>query len=68
MSPLTIIAPTDAQLLTIGHMCDERGLQRPDAVASKAEASEIIDALRASRYDPARYAYPFTDTYDDVPF
>jgi len=52
MSRETIEAPTDAQLLTIRHMCAERGLERPEVVWSKREASEIITALIAGRYNP----------------
>lgn len=74
MSPLTIQAPTDAQLLTIRHMCDERDLPRPGAVCSKAEASEIIGALSAGTYDPERYRLTYgwlgldVPTPDDMPF
>lgn len=68
MSPLTILAPTDAQLQLIAKLVREQGWQPPQTVASKAEASEIIDAMLGSIYDPGRYVYPFVDTYDDVPF
>lgn len=69
MSPLlTIEAPTDAQLLTIHAMLAERDLPRPDAVASKAEASEIIRAISHNVYDPGRYAYPFSMSDDEIPF
>jgi len=59
---LTIEAPTDAQLDYIAGLCADRGLVFPAAVYSKAEASEIIDAIRQGRYDPDAYdpaAVPF---------
>lgn len=74
MSPRTIEAPTDAQLLTIRHMCDERDLPRPEAVFSKAEASEIITAISLGQYDPDFYAlaaptyYGLDTEANDVPF
>lgn len=52
MSLLTILAPSDAQLLTIAHMCDERGLERPQAIYSKEDASSIIGAILHGQYDP----------------
>lgn len=55
MSALTVIAPSDAQLLYIAGLCAERGLERPAAVYSKAEASEIIAAILQGQYDPADY-------------
>lgn len=65
---LTILAPTDAQLTYIRSLCDTQGWQHPDAVTSKAEATEIIDAMKASTYNPERYAYPFASGDLDVPF
>ena len=59
MSPLTIEAPTDPQLYLIAKLCREQGWQYPDAVCSKTEASEIIDAMRNCTYRVERYAYPF---------
>ena len=54
MSPVTIVAPTDAQLGDIASLCREHGLPMP-VVYSKQEASEIIGAMREGRYDPERY-------------
>lgn len=48
-----------AQLDYIGRLCDEKQAERPDEPLSKAEASEIIDALQAGTYDPAKYHVPF---------
>jgi hypothetical protein len=68
VSPLTIEAPSDAQLLTIRHMLTERGLARPDVIASKREASEIITAIQDGSYNPELYAYPFASGELGVPF
>lgn len=68
MSPLLIEAPSDAQLLYIWKLCDEHHVDRPQAVASKTEASEIIDAIRGGTYDPGRYCWPFSMSSEDVPF
>jgi hypothetical protein len=68
VSPLTIVAPTDSQLAYIRSLCETQGWQYPDAIASKAEAGEIIDAMKASTYNPERYAYPFLSGDLDVPF
>ena len=64
---LDVIAPTDPQLAYIAALCQERELPMPGAVASKQEASRIIEELRQHRYDPANYAYPFA-WQQDVPF
>lgn len=56
---LRIEAPSDAQLALIARLCREQGWELPEAVASKAEASEIISAMLASTYDPTRYEYPW---------
>jgi hypothetical protein len=69
-----IEAPTDAQLLTIRHMCAERELPRPEVVFSKKEASEIISAISLGQYDPAFYTlgagtyYGLDTDASDVPF
>lgn len=69
---LRIEAPTDAQLAYIASLCREQGLEPPGAVYSKAEASEIIGAMRASTYRADDYAAPgadaLLDDYPDVPF
>ena len=62
-------APSDAQLLTIRqHMLSERGLEPPDVIASKREASEIIGAIQAGTYNPELYAYPFKSGELGCPF
>ncbi len=61
--PLTIEAPTDAQLNYIAKLCEDRQVLLPEAVYSKTEASAIIDRLRAGTYRADDY------TVDDgVPF
>lgn len=55
MSPLTVEAPTDAQLVLIANMCSERNLERPTAVYSKADASHCIEAILRGQYDPDFY-------------
>jgi hypothetical protein len=64
---LLLEPPTDAQLGFIRKLCTEQGWQFPDAVASKTEASLIIDEMRASTYRPEKYAVPFPEE-DNVPF
>ena len=39
--------------------CATLSVPLPEAVASKQEASAIIDAIRERRYDPADYEYPW---------
>jgi hypothetical protein len=71
---LRIEAPSDAQIRYIRGLCDEHGHEFPEAVFSKAEASEIIAAILHRQYDPAFYAlgaptYYGADADDsDVPF
>jgi hypothetical protein len=75
---LRIEAPSDAQLCYIRGLCDEYGWQHPDAVASKAEASAIITAMKDGSYRAADWAWtadPFRDSdidyysdEDGVPF
>jgi hypothetical protein len=64
---LQVLAPTDAQLSYIAGLCDERGLEPPQVVASKQEASEIIGRILARDYDPGDYCYPY-GWQQDVPF
>lgn len=66
MTVSDIQAPTDAQLALIRRLVREQGWEAPDAVASKREASEIIDAMLGSTYDAGRYVWPRGD--EDVPF
>jgi hypothetical protein len=68
VSPLLVEAPSDAQLLTIRHMLAERGLEPPDVIARKREASEIIGAIQAGTYNPELYAYPLKSGELGVPF
>ena len=59
MTATRIEAPTDAQLAYIFSLCREHAIPPPDAVASKQEASAIIEAMRAGRYDHNEYSYPW---------
>lgn len=59
MTAFLLEAPTDAQLAYIRDLCERHGLTPPEAVASKTEASAIIDAIRAGRYGPDEYALPW---------
>lgn len=59
MTGLVIEAPSDAQLAYITRLCAQRGLCPPEAVASFKEAGEIIDAIKAGKYDPTLYEYPW---------
>jgi len=69
MARETIEAPTDPQLLTIRHMCAERGLERPEVVWSKREASEIISGIIAGTYRPNDYRqFEVEVDEDEVPF
>lgn len=80
MTAVVIVAPTDAQLAYIRSLCVERGHEFPPAVHSKAEASEIIEAIGRGQYDHRHYApshlaaeYGYDDldpewSDDDVPF
>lgn len=52
-------APTDAQLGYIASLCQARELPLPAAVASKQEASRIIEELRGWKYVPENYAFPW---------
>lgn len=65
---LTVHAPSDAQLAYIASLCRTRGWDYPDAIASKEEASRIIDAMTSGTYRPEDFAYPWHDYAADVPF
>ena len=52
---LTVEPPTDKQLGYIAGLCEERGLDFPEAVHSVTEASEIIAAILSRTYEPMRY-------------
>lgn len=56
MSATAIVAPSDSQLDYIRDRCEARGLEPPDVVYSKTEASEIIDAILHRQYDPDFYS------------
>jgi hypothetical protein len=64
---LRVIAPTDNQLRYIADLCEARGLEHPQVIASTQEASEIIDRILAREYDPGAYCYPY-GWQEDVPF
>jgi len=64
---LRVIAPSDNQLRCIAAMCEERGLEPPQVVASAQEASEIIGRIGRREYDPDDYVYPF-GWERDLPF
>ncbi len=53
---MTSEAPTDPQLAYIARLCADRDLETPEAVYSKAEASEIISRIRAGTYRAEDYA------------
>lgn len=67
MTTFTVLAPTDAQLEYIASLCEDRGLEPPQVVASKQEASEIIGLIIRRDYDPGDYSYPF-GWQEDIPF
>ena len=67
--------PTDNQLLTIKHMCDERGLERPEAVWSVEHGRELFEQIKNGTYraeDHRVTADPFNpdEGYEDydLPF
>lgn len=64
---LRVVAPSDSQLRYIADLCEARGLEPPQVVASMQEASEIISRILAREYDPGAYCYPY-GWQDDVPF
>ena len=51
--------PTDSQIAYIYSLCEQVGLERPGAIASKQEATRMIDELKGHVYNPDDYAYPF---------
>jgi hypothetical protein len=50
---------TDAQLALIDRLVREKGLQGPDTPLSKADASRVIEQIKAGEYDPAAWTVPF---------
>ena len=55
-----IEAPSDAQLSYISDLCRKQGLPIPDAIASKQEASEIIERIKAGTYQYEDFEYPWS--------
>jgi len=48
--------PTDAQLALVAKMASERGFTAPDMTgATRAQVSEVIDAIRNGTFDPAKW-------------
>lgn len=53
-------APTEAQKVYIAKLAYDRGCVSPDlAGVSRAEASQIIEELKAGTYDPDKHSLPF---------
>jgi len=53
---------SDKQLRYMAKLLDEKHIDvsaHPDGPFTKEQASEIIDALQAGTYDPAKYRVPF---------
>jgi hypothetical protein len=50
---------TDAQLALIAKLEAEKKVAGPDLPITKAQAHEIIDALKSGSYDADKYSVPF---------
>jgi hypothetical protein len=50
---------SEAQWTLIRRLADERTLTAPEPPLTKAQASEIINELKAGTYDPSKYVVPF---------
>ena len=50
---------SDAQLRLIAKLADERGTLAPDGPLTKAQAHEVIDAIKNGSYDPDKWRAPF---------
>ena len=50
---------TDKQWGFIRQLCREKNLAEPDAVLTKATASQVIEQLQAGTYNPADWYTPF---------
>lgn len=50
---------SDAQLALIRKLCDERKLEPPNKPLTKQTATQVIDEIKAGRYDPAKWTVPF---------
>jgi hypothetical protein len=50
---------TDAQLRYINKLVEERGVVAPEVALTKAQASEIIEQLKAGTYDADKWVIPF---------
>lgn len=51
--------PTDRQERYIADLCEQRGLEPPEVIASSEEASRIIGEILGRTYNPEDYIYPF---------
>ena len=50
---------TEAQWSLIRRLADERTMTAPEPPLTKAQAHEVIDAIKAGTYDPQKWAVPF---------
>jgi len=50
---------TEAQWARIRRDCKERNLDAPDAELTKAQASNVIEAIAAGTYDAKTFSVPF---------
>lgn len=51
--------PTERQEKYIADLCEQRGLEPPEVIASSEEASRIITEILERRYNAEDYIYPF---------
>ena len=58
-SPPEIEPASDRQWGFIRQLCREKNLAEPDAVLTKATASQVIEQLQAGTYNPADWYTPF---------
>lgn len=47
---------SERQIAYIAKLADDKGYPAPDGPLTKAQASEVIDALQKGTYDPDKYA------------
>ena len=50
---------TDAQLAYIAKLVKDAAVPAPDLPLSKAQASEVIETIKAGTYDPVKWSVPF---------
>ena len=50
---------SDAQLAYIAKLVKDSGVQAPDLPLTKAQASEVIETIKAGTYDPVKWSVPF---------